>query len=211
VIPRRFHRYWTGTPMPAHLEAYGRTWEDHHPGWESRLWTDVDLPPLHNQRLFDQAVELVPADAVGQFRADIVRYELLIEHGGIWVDCDLECRRPFDEVIRGVDCFAGWERQSQWVGNTILGSVPGHPFMRALVDGLEANVRRRAGSRPAKLSGPQYVTRVYRRHAKSVTVFPQHRLYPYAYDELDRQGEPFPDAWCVHHWDHQRSLRGAPA
>lgn len=171
------------------------------------LWTEDNLPPLRNQRIFDLAVELVPDDAVGQFRSDIARYELLLDHGGVYVDCDLECRRPFDDVLRGVSCFAGWEKQSQWVGNTILGAMPDHPFVRALVDGLPANVRQKAGARPNRLSGPKYLTGVYRRHAKTVTVFPQHRLYPYAWDQLERQGEMFPDAWAIHHWQHQRDLR----
>jgi len=195
--------------MPAHLQAYGQTWVEHHPDWTHGLWSEDTLPTLRNQRLFDQAEELVPADAVGQFRADIARYELLLEHGGIWVDADLECLRPIGDLVRDADCFAGWERQNVWVGNTILGTVPGHPFLAALVEGLATNVRRRAGSRPNKLSGPQYLTRVYRRHAKSVTVFGQGLFFPYGWDELDRQGESFPDAYTIHHWDHQRTLQSA--
>jgi mannosyltransferase OCH1-like enzyme len=123
------------------------------------------------------------------------------------VDTDLECLRPIDALIRDESCFAGWERQNQWVGNTILGSVPGHPFFADLVEGLATNVRRRAGSRPNKLSGPQYLTRVYRRHAKTVRVFDEKLFYPYSFDQLDRQGERFPKSYTIHHWDHQRTLR----
>lgn len=210
MIPNTIHRIWLGGPMPNHLERYGQTWVEHHPDWSHVLWTEDNLPPLRNQRLFDQAETIAPNN-VGQLRSDIVRYEILYTFGGVYTDCDLECLRPIDGLLRGVDCFAGWERQAQWVGNTILGSVPDHPFFADLIVGLPANVRRRAGSRPNKLSGPQYLTRVYRRHAKSVTVFNENIFYPYGWDELDRQGEEFPGSYTAHHWQNQRDLRGATA
>lgn len=195
--------------MPAHLEQYGETWKEHHPGWKHVLWTDDDLPHLVNDRVWRDAEQIAPHN-VGQLRADVVRYELLLQFGGVWVDCDLECMRPLDVLIRDVDCFAGWEKQAQWVGNSILGSVPGHPFMRALVGGLAANVRRRIGARPAVMSGPQYVTRMYRGYAKQVTVFAEATFYPYGFAELDRQGESFPDSYTAHHWGNRRCKTGQP-
>jgi mannosyltransferase OCH1-like enzyme len=189
--------------MPDHLAAYGRTWEQHHPGWEHRLWTEANIPVLANQRVFDDAIRIAP-DNVGQLRADIARYEILLADGGVYVDCDMECLRPLDDLLDGVECFAGWELEHRWVNNAILGAVPGHPFIADLVDGLAANVRRRRGARPNILTGPQYLTPIRHRHAGAVTVFPQVTFYPYGFRELDRQGEEFPDSWAVHHWANRR-------
>lgn len=192
--------------MPAHLEEYGRTWERHHPDWQHILWDEATLPPLRNQRLYDHAELYAPGNE-GQFRSDIARYELLHTYGGIWVDTDMECVQPLDPLIAGVDCFAGWELQNRWVGNSILGSVPGHPFYEALISGLEANVRRLAGARPCKTTGPQYLTGVYRRHAKSVKVFRQELFFSYSYADIgtERDGYQHPDAYAVHHWNAQRN------
>ena len=53
---RIFHRIWLGSkPLPAEFAAFGETWAAHHPGWEMRLWTDANLPPLINQQAFDRA------------------------------------------------------------------------------------------------------------------------------------------------------------
>lgn len=208
MIPQVIHRIWVGPPMPDHLAAYGDTWRAHHPGWEHRLWTEANMPELRNQRLYDQADRITPGHE-GQLRADIARYEILERFGGVYVDCDMECLRPLDRLLDGVDCFAGWEKQNRWVNNAILGAVPGHPFIAALVAGVERNVRRRWGARPNILTGPQYLTPVYRRHAAEVTVFPQGRFYPYSFLELDRQGETFPDAYTVHHWENRRRRMAA--
>lgn len=209
MIPKVIHRIWVGDPMPDHLEQFGETWKRHHPDWDHVLWTDDDMPVLKNQRLYDQAEELAPGN-VGQLRSDIARYEILHAQGGIYVDADLECLRPLDALLNGVACFAGWERQHTWVGNTILGAVPSHPFFADLIRGLPANVRRRAGSRPNKLTGPQYLTRIYRRHAREVTVFSQDRFYAAGWDELDRTPDEFPDAYTWHWWGNQRCKQGQP-
>lgn len=195
--------------MPEHLAAFGETWVAHHPGWEHQLWDESNMPVLRNQALYD-AAEMIAPDHVGQFRADVARYELLEQHGGVYVDCDFECCRPLDPLLADVEAFAAWEVPGRWVNNAILGATAGHPFLTALVDGLAQNVRRRAGSRPNKLSGPQYLTPIYWQHPE-VTVFPKAWFYPYLYHELERDREAFPDAVAVHHWHNRRRKNAARA
>src|SRR3954452_9252859 len=87
LIPRIIHRVWLGDgAMPPEYEAFGETWAQHHPGWEMRLWRSSDLPPLRNQDLFDRATSFAQ-------QSDIARYELLLRHGGVYVDTDFECLR----------------------------------------------------------------------------------------------------------------------
>jgi mannosyltransferase OCH1-like enzyme len=59
VIPKTLHRIWVGGPMPEHYREYGRRWEELHPGWSFRLWTNEDFTNgwLENQDLFDRAEE----------------------------------------------------------------------------------------------------------------------------------------------------------
>jgi mannosyltransferase OCH1-like enzyme len=198
LIPHVVHHIWLGDPMPVHLERYIETWEEHHPDWDHRLWTHFE--GLRNQNLYDRAGEITPH--VGQFRADIARYEILYEHGGVYVDCDFECLRPLDNLISGIGCFAAWELEDRWVNNAILGATPGHPLFDDLIRALPASVSRNAGRRPNRMTGPQFLTPIWRRwHA---TTFPSAWFYPYPWSELDRQGEQFPDAYAVHHWENAR-------
>lgn len=207
TIPRRLHFIWLGPPMPDHLAAYIVSWRDLHPDWDHHLWTEHELRWLANQSLFDHAEDHTPH--VGQFRADIARYEILHRLGGVYVDCDFEARRPIDDLL-DVGCFAAWEIDDVWVNNAILGATPGHPFLADLIDGLPANVTRTRGKRPNVMTGPQYLTPVYRRHADTVTVHPSRCFYPYLWNELHRAGEDFPDAYAVHHWENARRRRGVP-
>lgn len=212
LIPKVFHRAWFGGPLPGELALYGDTWEQLHPGWVMRFWTEetLNVDALFNGRLFRAAERLVSPDAVGQLRADIVRYELLYGQGGVWIDCDFACQRPIDELVDGVSAFAAWETQNEWIGNAILGAEPEHPFLYRLIEGLETSIVRNRGSRPAVMSGPQYLTKLWRKKPDGLAVFPQRFFYPYRYDELERGDEEFPDAYGTHHWFHKRTLAGAP-
>lgn len=191
--------------MPDHLRDYIASWTRVHPGWEHRLWTDDDLGWLQNQNLYDFAEAITRSH--GQFRADVARYEILHRYGGVWVDTDFEALQPIDELLSDVDCFAAWETDDAWVGNAILGSVPGHPFLAELIEGLPANVKAHRHARPTVLSGPQYLTPIAKRH--DITLFPSSLMYPYKWDELERGDEVFPDAVCCHHWHNKRTQAAA--
>jgi mannosyltransferase OCH1-like enzyme len=213
LLPRVFHQIWVGDgPVPERFDAYRESWGRLHPDWEIRLWRDGDLPKLRNRALFDQAKRFVPAANVGQFRADVARYELLWRFGGVYVDVDFEALKPIDDLLGGVGCFAAWEVQDRWVNNAVMGAMPGHPFVWRLIDKLTESVVRRPGQTPNLLSGPHYLTRLYRRHPQGVTVFDQRLFYPYLYSDLDtpKSEPPWPDdAYAVHHWSNQRRKREA--
>lgn len=212
-IPRIMHHIWIGDPMPAHLADNITAWADMHPDWDMKLWTEreIDEIGLHNQALYDQAEKIVPRDAVEQFRADIVRYELLALFGGMYADVDTRPLRSIEPAIAGHHEFAAREERT-WIGNAYLAAVPGHPIMQALIAGMPANVRRLRGKRPNKMSGPQYLTPVWNRHHGHVA--PRDQWYPFSYIDVKRGTVPDifgTDVYAVHEWFHtQRVLASRP-
>jgi mannosyltransferase OCH1-like enzyme len=208
AIPRIIHHVWVGSPVPDELATWMESWRRLHRSWVHRLWRDDDLGWLTHRDLFDCAPDLVPVDAVGQLRADIARYEILLRHGGLYVDCDTEALRPVDEVIAGVDVWAAME-DTRWVGNTYLAATPGHEVMRALVSGIPASVRLHAGKRPNVMTGPQYLSPLWRSHRCPVSA--PRRWFPYSYRDVRRGTVPtdYGDAYAVHHWRHTRDLQAS--
>lgn len=207
-IPKIMHHIWIGDPMPFHLSANCLQWEDMHPEWNMKLWTEreIDELPLQNRALYDQADRIVPRDAVEQFRADIVRYELLAFFGGVYTDVDTRPLRSIEPALDGHMEFAAREDRN-WVGNTYLAAVPGHPIMHALIAEMPRNVQRFRGKRPNKLSGPQYLTPIWNRHHGHVA--PRDQWYPYSYIDVKRQTVPEhfgSHVYAVHAWDHTRRV-----
>ncbi len=183
------------------------TWRRNHPGWAYKLWDDDAIAAfgLVNMGLYQAARGIVSADAVGQFRADIARYEILHRCGGIYADADTVCHRPIDSLLEGHDSFAAAE-DDNWVSNTYMGCTPGHRIMERIISGLPANVVVRRGQRANKLSGPQYITPIWRKHNGFVA---DHRLFfPYSYSHVKNGTIPegFGDAIATHEWLHTRQV-----
>jgi hypothetical protein len=188
-IPQTIHRVWLGDrPMPIEHQHFAETFVHHHPSWEMRLWTEEDLPALGitEASLSRSASEL----------SNVVRYEVLRRFGGVYVDTDVECRRPLTPVLRGIEAFAALEAPGR-VGSAVLGSIAGHPaFARA------AMLARRTlgvGAHSADANGPYFLSLLLEQEP-SVTILGAELFYPYRWDEPERRHERFPDAYAVHHW-----------
>jgi mannosyltransferase OCH1-like enzyme len=134
ALPRIFHHIWLGsTPLPPDFAAFRETWREHHPEWALRLWTEEELPDgLSRRELYD--LSRLPAE-----RADVLRLEVLQRFGGIYVDVDLECRRPLDELLDRVEFFACYLSDPRAgsavrIGNGIVGATRGHPIVELALD-----------------------------------------------------------------------------
>jgi FkbM family methyltransferase len=185
LIPRVFHRIWLGGPLPERERALGETWLRHHPGWQLRLWLDEDVPALANQALFDAAASMAQ-------RADILRYEVLLAHGGVYVGADLECRRSIEVLLGGVELFCAREDASR-VADAPLGCAPGHPLIAAVVAALPESVAWRPRGDRDERTGSDLLARVIVEQealgAPAPTVFGPELLFP---------GD-LPDAYAVRH------------
>ena len=189
-IPRVLHRVWLGSrPMPAEFERYGESWRRLHPDWEMPLWTD------------DHAEELGLEDVLPRARSagelsDLVRYEVLRRHGGVYVDTDFEALRPLDPLLTGIGAFTAYARTGNpKIATGVMGSVLGHPAFEAAAD----LAHRWLGECPLGETGPWLMTQVLR-DFPDVTVFAAELFYPYHWTELHRRDAEFPDAYAVHHW-----------
>lgn len=207
MIPRTLHQIWIGPPMPPHLAAWGEAWRRMHPDWDYRLWGDDDLGWLELRDLYDS--DLSPRNR-GQFRSNIARIEILYREGGVYLDCDMEPRKPIDPLLEGCTAFTfrhpppRGQRDSEWLTNAFIGAEPGHPAYRAAIDGMRASCEANRGLRSIFLTGVRYLTPVWEGR-DDMRVYPAKLAYPYGLRELERASETFPDAYAVHHWNNLRS------
>ena len=210
LIPKVVHRIWFGpNPMPADYVAYEKSWERH--GYEVKLWNEGNLPPLRNQAIYDDP-------EIGQNRgggirelgrwvqrADLVSYELIARFGGIYANTDMECLRPLDGILDGVEAFAGFE-QENFLGCALMGCVPDNAFFNLVIEELPERWAAMPGRNMEAVTGPHLLSAVRGKFPDAITQFPAHYFYPYLYTEMERETEEYPDSYCAHHWGHQRPL-----
>lgn len=185
-IPRTFHRVWLGTaPMPGAHVAYGESWQRLHPDWTMRLWTDADAPAPPGVARARNLAE----------RADLVRYEILRRHGGIYIDTDMECLRPIDELLRGVRAFAAYEVPGR-LCNAVIGATPGHPAFERAVTLAQTTVGRGVYPNATATSFLTYVMEA----EPDATLFAPERFYPVLWDDRANPAPAGDPPHAMHHW-----------
>ena len=183
-VPKIIHQIWLGpkTP-PAIFQTSQQSLKKHHPGWEYKLWTDADIPSfiLHNKKFYDLTNNYAE-------KADILRYELLYTFGGVYVDVDFLCFKPFDVLsqynlwaaLEPLDCSHG-----TGINNAIIGSVPGHPILKHCIESVEqswytgANIYQRVGPEHFKESFVKYA----QEDLENIIALPKSFFYPLDYNQ----------------------------
>jgi len=126
LIPKIIHQIWIGGKVPEKFKALMQSWQDKHPDWEYKLWTDQEVELF----VFEDKTAFLKAKNMGS-KADILRYEILYKYGGIYVDCDFECIKPLDPFIYAHEFFAGIAG-FDYLGNAIIGAKPGLSIFKKL-------------------------------------------------------------------------------
>jgi len=137
-IPKKIHQIWIGSKLPKKYSALSQTWQEMHPLWDYKLWTDKEVEEFDfsTKDLFENS------DCIGQ-KGDLLRAEIVNKYGGLYVDIDYECFKPFDIFNFFFDFYTtirttpglymlnkGVSRSPISVCTSIFGSIPGHPILK---------------------------------------------------------------------------------
>jgi mannosyltransferase OCH1-like enzyme len=165
MIPKIIHQ----TARTADIPKAWRTFQDKarrlHPDWDYRLWTDADNQALVEERM-PAIVPSFRSLPLNIMRADLIRYVIMYQMGGLYFDFDYEFLKPFSYQERDIVVPRESDDGAQpFLGNSVLASRAGHPFWRAVL----ADFQERFGTidhDPTEedilnLTGPGLLTRVY--------------------------------------------------
>ncbi len=173
-IPKIIHHIWLGCPLPQRYKKYLKSWQKLHPDWKHKLWTDADLKnfKLNNQAIFDKA------ENYGE-RSDIWRYEILYRYGGLYVDTDIECLKPFDTLHYNYDFYAGiMSADIPFVNNALIGASPKHPILKLCIASMQKDGPTNG---TIERTGPAHFTRCFfklaDRLSQKVIAFPLSFFY----------------------------------
>lgn len=215
TVPLLIHRIWLGdAPIPEQFIRWGEDWERLHPDWGHRLWTDdnvnVDTLRLREEYLIAGWRPGMPAASKGAALAkqsDLLRLELLVQHGGVYVDMDMEPLKPFD-VFATNGFFAGYE-DSHHLCNAVMGAAPDHPFVEQLIEHVGDSITANFHKPLPQQTGPSFLTREWRMLSKErraelkmvgyapVVFYPVHHTEK---ERLPRASRTTPATWAIHHW-----------
>lgn len=210
-IPTRIYRIWVGSKLPQKFQSAWDFTAHHNPEWTQELWCDAEIDKFmrtfQNGRVYETYCALVP----GAARADLTRYCILYDRGGVYLDIKSGARDlysligPMDEMLVSTaahrhfypiqtDYHSFGEFQSWW-----MASSKHHPRLLELIDSIIADVSTRLnqkryhieshgsifyGSRldVIKLTGPLHLTRIILQNADGVRLVMPHGNNIMVYD-----------------------------
>lgn len=207
MIPKLIHWVWVGPkPVPDKVRRLVDGWRALNPDYEIVLWNEANIDFSYR---FVQAAYGVRA---WNRISDFVRMWALARHGGIYLDTDIELRRPLDPLLNE-SCFLGFqleERHPDWVNGAVLGAEPNHWFIQRL---HRYFVERMHGwEEVGSFYGPGLITKLLLEEGlqqysdepqkvRDITIFPRRHFYPYSWTETFSESCVTPDTFAIHHWD----------
>jgi hypothetical protein len=116
-------------------------------------------------------------------KADLLRYEILLRFGGVYVDADTICLRPLPDFLLQHDIFSCYDNEIECPGliaNAFLGACPGNAFLCDLVKFLATREPQALANQQAWIAtGPVLFTeRVKTTRYRNICVFPSFFFIP---------------------------------
>lgn len=191
MIPKIIHQIWIG-PKPAPTK-FMDSWRDKNPEFRYIRWNEQEIQK--NLHIFSCQNRVNEIEEING-KADILRWEILYEYGGVFLDADSICIEPNDDILMKTNCFAGWEQEQIRPGLIATGTMgfpPKHPLVKQAIEWIKANpVSIRETGKLAWLTvGPMLLTKMYNSQEtfkKEMTIFPSFTFLPIHCTGLEYKG-----------------------
>lgn len=209
-IPKKLHLIWVGDESKR-PDKWMQTWKDNHPDWEFRIWGNEELN--NHPWVCKKQIDIMKNDRVWEGVADAMRYEILLEHGGVYADADSKSLKPLDDTILNCEFFAVYESEIHRPGlvtNCYMGSVAGNPILKDLIDTIHSmdhplykwswkRLRKRR-VQAWKTTGPKLLTKILKKYKDAnIRIFPSALFLPEHFAD-NQNNKAMENAYATHLW-----------
>jgi hypothetical protein len=160
-VPRVLHQTYPSQTLPTVFLENTRRLRELHPRWDYRFYDDDDIAryirTVYGDEIFAYYLRIDPR--YGAARADLFRYLLMYNEGGVYLDIKSAARKPLDEVLRSDDQyvlsywrgtrFSGWGDHSElrnYGGQEFqqwhIIAARGHPYLKSVIETVLRNLDR---------------------------------------------------------------------
>jgi mannosyltransferase OCH1-like enzyme len=205
LIPKIIHQIWIGREMPENERRMCQAVKDSLDStWKYILWSEHDINKLSNFKNYQYFIQ---TPNPGQ-KSDLLRYAVLSEYGGVYLDTDFIPYKNFDELLN-LEFFCGIAYDANpGVFNGLIGSTKNNDIIKDLLI-LDRSLQHHDGMALMDSTGPFFLTRKLFKNFNSVTnaiALPNSFFYPYPnFDICRKLGNRYqeylkPETICCHMW-----------
>lgn len=171
-----------------------KSWQGHMPDFEVVEWNEhnIDTNNVYIKHCIDKKR--------WAFLSDYVRMIALRDHGGIYLDVDMEVVKSLEPLLDN-PCFLGYEDKDR-LNTAVVGGIAGHHFFNNAIELIE---QRHNDNKPF-LIAPEVANACVEKNAEGINRLPWHYFYPYnpyakSHDRKQLMYSYIEEnTYLIHHW-----------
>jgi FkbM family methyltransferase len=191
MIPRIIHYCWFGNnPMPANILSCIASWEKHLPDYTFKKWSE-ETYIIENSFAINAYKNKSWA-----FLVDYVRFDVLYQYGGIYLDTDMLLLKNLDYFLEN-ECFLGYE-DNDFLNAAIIGAIPSCDFVKECLTYYSY-----ADYSENMPTISKIITRILKKTNSTVVTFPPDFFYPLPFKSRTQNINNFitQNSYSVHLWN----------
>lgn len=203
-IPKKIHYCWFGgNPIPERYKNWMSSWKKYCPDYEIIEWNETNYDITKNKYM-KQAYE---AKKWG-FVPDYARLDIIYQHGGIYLDTDVELVANLDDLLYQ-EAFCGFESNEFIALGLGFGAKKGSPIIKEMMDDYDSRNFINDDGSLNLVASPRFQTNVLLRHGLQLngeyqvcggmTVYPEKSFAGMSVKTLKIALSPYTKS--IHHYD----------
>ncbi|WP_295679043.1 glycosyltransferase [uncultured Fibrobacter sp.] len=190
AIPKVIHYCWfSGEPFPDVESRCVESWRRMLPDYEFVLWDMEKIKEIHSEWV-DSAI----AQKKWAFAADYVRLYALYNYGGVYLDCDVEVLKSFDDLLDR-QMFVGRETARPVIEAAVMGSESKLLWLKNCLDFYEGRT-----FNVLKINTPEVaIPYILKDFVDEASVMAAEYFSPL--NNLTGKCKVTPNTYCIHHFN----------
>lgn len=183
MIPRIIHQTWKDENIPDKWAQSPVEWKRHHPDWTYMLWTDVNIRE-YIEKNHPHLLSLHDSFPHNIQRADMIRYLILYDMGGVYCDLDLYPLGPIDRYLElGAEVYMVYSANANCFTNGLMVSAKGAPVWLDVQRRIAQPIPWWAFGKHLQVmtsTGPIMLTAAFKNTGMTYAVLPKTLFNPYS-------------------------------
>lgn len=181
-IPKIIHQTWKTKDVPNHWKKSKDEWQRLHPDWLYILWTDEDIRN-HIKDHHPDFLELHDNYEYNIQRADMIRYFILYDFGGIYSDLDFYPSENIEKYLSNNSDYFIYSSNNHCYTNSFMISKGNSPIFQDIFKELKKPLPWWAFGKHLKVmksTGPLMLNNVLLNTKYMYTILPRSKFNPYS-------------------------------
>lgn len=202
MIPKKIHYVWIGGAKGTVENICINSWKEKLPDYEIIEWNEhnVDIEKVIKGKKF---LEECYKKKLWAYISDYIRLKSLYEHGGVYMDTDMQILKDITPLLDKSEVFMGYECE-KYVNGAIIGSIKGHKLLKDLLDFYESEVLS-----CDFFTIPKVITHIIEtkytkidrnNYSDNIALYDERYFYPFSYKEDFYDECIKEDTYGIHWW-----------